>query len=118
MIITLPWPPSALSGHAKGHWHGKSAKTKSVRKEAARITGELPAPKLPDKGDIPVTVIFYPPNRRGDRVNFPIRIKPFWDGIADALGVNDARFIPTFIYAQPGGEGRVEFLLGGRREAA
>jgi hypothetical protein len=47
------------------------------------------------EGDIRVSVTFYPPNKRGDRVNFPNRMKPYWDGIADALKVNDSRFLPS-----------------------
>lgn len=62
-------------------------------------------------GDIRVIATFYPPSRRGDRVNFPNRMKPYWDGIADALKVNDSRFLPSFVFGEPvkGGQVVVSF---------
>lgn len=64
--------------------------------------------KAPAEGDIRIAIHFYPPDRRGDRVNFPNRMKPFFDGIADALKVNDSRFLPFFYYHEPEAPGRVE----------
>lgn len=58
-------------------------------------------PPVPAEGDIRVSVTFYPPDRRGDRTNYSNRMKPYWDGIADALGVNDRRFLPAYHYAEP-----------------
>lgn len=113
MIVTLPWPPATLSGHAKGNWRGKSAPTKKARADAAAATLALRPQPMAADGDIRVTVIFYPPDRRGDRTNYPNRIKPYWDGIADALDVNDRRFLPAFLYAKPTADARVEFLIGG-----
>lgn len=63
------------------------------------------------EGDIPVTVIFTPPNRRSDRANFPNRLKPILDGVADALGVNDRRFLPSYVFADPVAPGKVEIVL-------
>ena len=79
--------------------------------KGATQAAHLPAPA--GDGDIHVAVTFYPPNRRGDRVNYPNRMKPYWDGIAEALGVNDRRFLPTFIYAEPvKGAGKVVVTIG------
>ncbi len=64
-------------------------------------------------GDIPVRVRFVPPDRRSDRVNFANRMKPYFDGIADALGVNDVRFLPSYEFAEPEKPGRVEVVLCG-----
>ena len=63
-------------------------------------------------GDIRVIVTFYPPNRRGDRVNFPNRMKPYFDGIADALKVNDSRFLPQYQFAEPVKDGKVVVVIG------
>lgn len=49
----------------------------------------------PDEGDILIAVDFYPPNNRSDRINLWNRCKPYFDGIADAMGVNDKRFTPA-----------------------
>lgn len=71
------------------------------------------APVVPDDGDIIVRVRFVPPNLRTDRTNMSVRCKAYFDGIADALGVNDSRFKPEFDYAEPEKPGRVEITIGG-----
>lgn len=111
-MIELPFPPSSLSGHAKGQWRGKSAVTAKYRRAAkmATLFAELGA--FPGDDDIIVTVTFIPPDNRGDRVNFPNRMKPYFDGIAEALGVNDKRFLPRFLFCAPAKPGRVEVRLG------
>lgn len=111
-VIVLPFPPSDLSGHAKGHWRGKSAVTAKWRAWAKAATLEAKA-SAPAMGDILVRIRFIPPNRRGDRVNFPNRCKPIFDGIADALKVNDSRFLPAFEYSEPEAPGRLEITIGG-----
>lgn len=105
-MIELPFPPASLSGHNKGHWHAKSGvvhKHRAWAKHATMAAGIT----APAHGDIKVVVAFYPPNRRGDRVNFPNRCKPYFDGIADALKVNDSRFVPSYLFGEPVEGGRV-----------
>lgn len=109
-MIVLPFPPSSLSGHNTGHWRGKSAIVAKHR-EWAFIAARSARLTAPEAGDITVTIRFVPPDNRGDRVNFGNRCKPYFDGIADALGVNDKRFVPFFIFAQPEAPGRVEVWL-------
>jgi hypothetical protein len=110
-MIVLPFPPASLSGHAKGHWRSKSGPTAKFRLWAFQAT--LAAkPKVPSAGDIPIHIRFVPPDRRGDRTNFPNRAKPIFDGIADALGVNDSRFLPSYTFAEPEKPGRVEVHVG------
>lgn len=106
-MIELPFPSSKLSGHSKGtHW-GTSRIVATHRSWAFHATRAAKLPKMPDDGDIAVEVHFYPPNNRGDRVNFPNRMKPYFDGVAEALGVNDSRFIPSLHYYAPEQPGRV-----------
>ena len=45
-------------------------------------------------------------------MNFLNRLKPAIDGIADALGVNDARFVPSIEFREPEAPGRVEIGIG------
>lgn len=112
MDIVLPWPPASLSGHAKGHWRSKSGPTAKHREWARLATKAAGVPVLPEKGDIRLVIAFYPPDRRGDRTNFAARIKPQIDGISDALGINDRRFLPSYIFAEPEkGEGRVVYSI-------
>lgn len=105
-MIVLPWPPASLSGHANGHWRAKAALTKKHRAWAhdATLAARI-AP--PADGDILLRVHFTPPDRRSDRTNFAIRMKASFDGIADALGVNDRRFVPSYTYGEPEKPGRV-----------
>jgi hypothetical protein len=112
VLIELPFPPASLSGHAKGKWWNTSPVVAKHREWAAEATSAcIPAFDQPE-GDIRVSVTFYPPNKRGDRVNFPNRMKPYWDGIADALGVNDSRFLPAFHFAEPTRDARVVVRIG------
>lgn len=105
-VIELPFPPSSLSGHNEGHWRSKSEIVARHRSWAklATLAARIAAPA---GGDIRVVVTFYPPSRRGDRINFPNRMKPYFDGIADALKVNDSRFLPVYQFAEPVKGGRV-----------
>jgi hypothetical protein len=110
-VIELPFPPSSLSGHNDGNWRAKSDVVRKHRQWARAATLAV-RPSVPDEGDIIVSVSFVPPDRRGDRVNFANRMKPYFDGIADALGVNDARFLPRYLFLPPEKPGRVEVRLG------
>jgi crossover junction endodeoxyribonuclease RusA len=107
IVLTLPWPPASLSGHNTGHWRAKSAIVAKHRDWAKKATLASRA-SAPPEGDIWFSVTFYPPNRRGDRINFTNRMKPYFDGIADALKVNDSRFIPHYHFAEPAQTPRVE----------
>lgn len=102
----LPFPPAALSGHNKGHWRSKSGLVSKHRLWAKQATLAA-GPTVPDEGDIPIKIEFYPPDRRGDRVNMPNRLKPAIDGIADALKVNDRRFLPSYEFGPVVPNGKV-----------
>jgi hypothetical protein len=111
-VIELPFPPSSLSGHAKGHWR-KIAPIVAKHREWARLaTLAAGVAGIPATGDIPVSFMFYPPDRRSDRTNFPNRLKAYIDGIADALGVNDRRFLPSYHFAEPVKNPRVVVTVG------
>lgn len=115
MSITLPWPPASLSGHAKGYWRAKAAATKKYREWARLAALSANDIAVPVSGDIPLSVTFYPPNRRGDRTNYPNRCKAMFDGLADALKVNDRRFLPSYHFAEPVKDPRVVIVIGGQR---
>lgn len=110
-MIELPFPPSSLSGHVKGHWRSTAGIVAKHRGWAKNAT--LAAlPRIPASGDIRISTTFYPPDNRGDRINFPNRMKPYFDGIADALEVNDKRFLPAFHFAEPVKNARVVIVIG------
>lgn len=115
MMIELPWPPASLSGHNTGHWRSKSpivAKHRLWAMQATLAVRDRLTIDLAGKGDIRVSATFYPPDKRGDRVSYPNRLKPAWDGIADALAVNDRRFLPSFHFAEPVKNPRVVVVIG------
>lgn len=107
-MITLPFPASILAGHAKGNGNWAKIKATKEHREWAWKAALAAAPVVAEEGDIRIHIRFVPANRRGDRVNFPNRLKPYFDGIADALGVNDSRFLPSYEFCQPEAPGRVE----------
>lgn len=110
-MIDLPWPPKELSGHHDVHWRVLQPIKKKHREWAEKAT-RVAMPVIPESGDIRVSATFYPPDKRTDRVNMPSRLKPYWDGIADALGVNDRRFLPTYHFAEPVKDPRVVIIVG------
>ena len=110
-MITLPFPSSALAGHNKGTWRNKSGIVRKAYADAFYATKAANLPPLPAEGDIRVSVAFYPPNNRGDRINYPNRMKPAFDGIASALGVNDKRFLPSYTFHDVEKPGRVVIVL-------
>lgn len=95
ILITLPWPGVALSGHAKGNWRGKASATKSARNTAHWLALEAKVPRLPTA----VLIFTYHPPARGglpDVQNMPGRCKAYIDGIASAMGCDDRKFRPRF----------------------
>lgn len=114
MIINLPWPDSALSPNARVHWAVSARAKSAARKWAGMATlADIPlqARQAIAQGDglILMRVTFYPPDkRRRDDDNAVAGFKAARDGIADALGVDDSRFRPSYFFEQPEKPGRVE----------
>lgn len=108
--IILPWPPAALSSNARVHWTKRARATRKYRDDA-RLCTLAAKPTIPATGDIAIAVRFVPPHGRYDRANMAAMAKAGLDGIADALGVNDRRFDPSFSYADPEKPGRVEITV-------
>ncbi len=120
MKLVLPFPDKRLSPNARLHWRQKADAAKRARWDASYAVleaakGSLSETRraLVDMTRIPLTVCFYPPVRRHrDDDNMVGAFKSYRDGIADALGVNDRRFQPHYIFADPEKPGRVEVEIG------
>lgn len=123
MLIELPWPDAKLNpNRSKGtHWGSTVALRKKARDDAMWLTKGAMSQKLARdqvwrQGDpeCAVTITFVQPDkRRRDRDNLLAACKPFLDGIADALGINDADFEPVTLRREYGGKPgcvRVEIL--------
>lgn len=91
-MVVLPWPPAELSPNARSHWATRSRAAKSYRLQCflfARQAG-LVAPE----GRILLDLEFIPPTmRRRDDDNLTAAFKAGRDGLADALGIDDSRFV-------------------------
>ncbi len=115
MTFDLPFPPSSLSGHNNGAWYNRDKIVATYRAEAFHLTRNAKAKQgfaVPATGDIAISFLFFPPDNRSDRTNFAGRMKAQIDGIAEALGVNDKRFLPSYQFADPCKPGRVVVTLG------
>lgn len=91
LSVDLPWPARNLHPNARPHWSEKARYVKAARfaaREMAKHIGKI------DAEAVKVTCIFSPPpikrNRDGD--NLLAACKAYFDGIADAIGVDDSRF--------------------------
>lgn len=119
MIIYLPWLDPTLSSNARVHWSQTAKAVARARRDACvntlSITNSAKRAVAASLDKIDIKVTFYPPdNRRRDKQNMPANktIKSYLDGIADALGIDDNKFNPSFAYGDvvKGGEIIVEVL--------
>ncbi len=117
--ITLPWPDPRLFPNYKRshHWRKYRQQERDARLVGWGLTAEAMeaahrAAISAAEGKIAVAVTFYPPDRRKRDDDGCIgAIKNFRDGIADALGVDDARFSTTYAFGDAEKPGRVEVIL-------
>jgi crossover junction endodeoxyribonuclease RusA len=114
LMINLSWPPRQLSPNARGHWAALHKVRSRYRAEAhacALGAGAKDWSRTVDpNAALRVNLTFSPPDRRRrDWDNLLAAMKPALDGIADALGVNDARFrLAMDLSADPVTGGRVD----------
>lgn len=90
--ISLPWPPSDLSPNTRSHW-AALARAKKRYRDACFISTREQRIKVP-AARLDVALWFVPPDRRSyDSDNLIARMKSGLDGIAQALGIDDAQFV-------------------------
>jgi crossover junction endodeoxyribonuclease RusA len=89
-LLRLSWPPQPLWQNYRAHWQRRANATANYRREAwalAQSVGRLETttPRL--------VFFFHPPDRRKrDLHNMPATMKAAIDGIAHAMGCDDAGF--------------------------
>lgn len=94
--ITLPWPVRELNPNVKVHWAQKSKAAKAYKEACFYLTKEAITNgfTLPDSEKLSLWLDFYPPDKRArDDDNCLSSFKSGRDGVADALGINDKRFV-------------------------
>lgn len=96
IALTLPWPSRDLHPNERVHWTKRASATRRARDDAYVATmaaSQWRRFDLPD-GRLHLWWDFYPPNRRKrDDDGLLASMKAARDGIADALGVDDSRFV-------------------------
>jgi crossover junction endodeoxyribonuclease RusA len=106
-LIELPWFPNALRPNARPHFMAKATATKKARQWAFLATKEV-QPFPPREGPIKLIVCYFPKTAHAlDMDNCIAASKAYFDGIAQALGVNDSRFVIAPHIAQPVKGGRI-----------
>jgi crossover junction endodeoxyribonuclease RusA len=111
--IDLPWPPKELSPNARVHWRKRHKHAKAYRLACGLIT-KAARNEAPD-GKLYFWVTFFPPNRRKlDDDNLIGRFKAGRDGVADGLGIDDARFMTTVNIGDPVPGGSVRVHIRGQ----
>lgn len=96
LVVVLPWPHRYLSPNSRVIWQAKCQVSSHARTLARLVTvGRLEAGYKACQEDnrINVTLVAHAyDKRKRDEDNLIASMKPYLDGIADALGVNDACF--------------------------
>jgi crossover junction endodeoxyribonuclease RusA len=120
LTVTLSLPPKALSPNARTHWAAKAKAVAAYRGEAflmARraVAGVGKGGDWWAKVDTEIMVrstFWFRVERRRDRDNAQASLKAALDGIAEALGVDDSRFVmaPATLLVDPDNP-RVEVVL-------
>lgn len=96
-MIELPWPDRALHPNARPHWATKAKAVKIARKYGHGITLAAGFNSNTFKGydgKLHLWIDYYAKTRNyPDADNCLSASKAYLDGIADALGINDRRFV-------------------------
>ncbi len=109
--IELPWPHEHLRSNTRAHYFAKARATKKARDMARLVC--LEAPRIETMPRAEIFIEYYPPTRRGDVHNVASSLKAYIDGIADAMGCDDAGFrvhFPT-VWAGAGGRDRARVVF-------
>jgi crossover junction endodeoxyribonuclease RusA len=93
--VDLAWPPRELHPNGRWHWAVKAKAAKKARATAHNTILEAGIrkgdPDLPQS--LKVTAIFFPPNNRKHDIDGCFSaMKASFDGIADALGIDDSKW--------------------------
>ena len=95
--ISLPWPDKALSPNSRTHWATKARAVKVARKYGHCVTLAAGLNSSTFKGydgKLHLWIDYYAKTRNyPDADNCLSASKAYLDGIADALGINDRRFV-------------------------
>lgn len=113
IVVSLPWPPLELNPNKRLHWSRKSRAARLYRNMCyvlARNAISEHQHHFAGVRKMVLAIEFCPPDkRRRDDDNMLAAFKAGRDGLADALGVDDNKFVTSFEVCAPveGGAVRV-----------
>lgn len=95
-MVVLPFPDSSLMPNRKNghHW----AKTNEIKKSAFLEAYSITYKSMPMNIENGLQITFYTPDKRKrDNDNLLSAMKPYLDGMAKALKIDDTNFNPLLI---------------------
>jgi crossover junction endodeoxyribonuclease RusA len=93
LALDLPWPSPDLSPNARVHWAKKARAAKKARSLAGWTAVQHRQMECFKNQQLLVSAIFSPPDGRPrDTDNMLASVKPYFDGIADVIGVDDSKW--------------------------
>lgn len=104
ITITLSWPAKELSPNARLHWAKKAKFTRDARYAGYCAIDWRRGDRMAfiDRDKLRVKFTFHPADkRRRDLDNLISSTKAHRDGIADALGIDDSKFILSAEIGEP-----------------
>lgn len=112
--VSLPWPDRNLSPNARCHWAVKAKAVKDARHTARVLTLQATKMRKAHWSGAILHWEFHPKTRTApDSDNAQSATKAFRDGIADALGMDDANFTTTYSMGDPVKGGAVLVTIRG-----
>lgn len=92
MTISLPWPSKTLSPNARVHWRRVAEIKKLAKRDAFYATRSIRKEQI-EADALTARITFSPPDRRArDTDNMIASMKAAFDGIAQAVGIDDSRW--------------------------
>lgn len=113
--IFLPWPDRKLSPNARVHWAALASAKKKAKQDAYYATLAAGIGKI-EADSLSARYVIYPPDRRvRDKDNVISSLKAAQDGIAQAVGIDDSKWVTSYRMAgaiEKGGMIKVELDWG------
>lgn len=109
--VTLPHPPRILHPNSRPYWAALYRAKKKYRADCYYLTRAARIPQL-GEGDIHITLIWHPKTKNvADEDGCIASFKAGFDGVSDALGVDDSRFRIHFDMSSPVKGGAIRMLI-------
>jgi crossover junction endodeoxyribonuclease RusA len=92
--LILPFPPRVLNPNNRVHWSLRAKDAKAYKSDCFYLAKQAGWFGVEFTPRVHLWIDFYPPDKRAyDDDNIAAAFKAGRDGIAEALGINDRRFV-------------------------